>query len=178
MGLHSHIWRWHSIHGTCIGLHLPPSKHLHKAFNQWCFNVGPASPSVTKSGCIRGGVVLLNPDQFNYNYRGIVTFQVAIMFGLSFVIFSGDHFKFCWVIFIMPDWLEFCVWVFWQPFWIGILDFGLLTAHFGDQKSPNWTFALLNRYIFVCQMEWYSECPVHKLTCLFVDLVLNHCLRR
>ena len=27
-------------------------------------------------------------------------------------------------------------------------------------------------YIFVCQMELYSESPVHTLTCLSVELVL------
>ena len=37
----------------------------------------------------------------------------------------GSHFKFCWEIFIMTDWLEFRTWVFWQPFWTEILDFRL-----------------------------------------------------
>ena len=80
----------------------------------------------------------------------------------KFCDFFGDHFKFCWVIFIMTDWLEFCLWFFWQPFWI---------RHQISNRSPHWAFVLLNRYIFVCQMQSYSECPVQ--TCLSVDLVLT-----
>ena len=46
--------------------------------------------------------------------------------------FFGVHSEFCWVIFIISNWLEFWlpVCVFWQPFWIGILDFWFLTSWF------------------------------------------------
>ena len=36
------------------------------------------------------------------NQKGIVTFQVTIMFGLGFEFFVS-HFEFCWVIFILTD---------------------------------------------------------------------------
>ena len=38
-----------------------------------------------------------------------MTFQVTIIFGLGFMNFCGGHYEFCWVIFIMTDWLEFRV---------------------------------------------------------------------
>ena len=35
--------------------------------------------------------------------------------------------------------------------------------------------AILNGYIFVCQMEAHSGGPVNTLTCICVDLELYHC---
>ena len=74
---------------------------------------------------------------------------------------------------------------------IGMLLMGFLAAivnwHFRLQisdfrqsgiGSSHGDFVLLNRDIFVCQMESSSECPVHTLTCLSADSVLYHCLRR
>ena len=80
----------------------------------------------------------------------------------------------------------------WRPFWIvlgvcycdkligisrmnflaAILNwnFRLQTANF---RSPHWAF-VLNRSIFVCQMESHSEFVEHILTCLSVDLMLYH----
>ena len=58
---------------------------------------------------------------------------------------------------------------------IHFLDFGLQSLNF---ISPHRAFALLNRYIFVCQKESHSECPVHTLTCISVDLRLYHYPRR
>ena len=89
--------------------------------------------------------------------------------------FCGGHFEFSSVIFIMTDWLSFRVWIFWQPFWTIILDFGLQAANF---RSPYWAFAVLSRYIFVCQMESHSGCKVHTLTFLSVDLMLYPYPRR
>ena len=95
--------------------------------------------------------------------RWIVTFQVTIIFGLGFLSFCDGPFEFGWVIFIMTDWLKFRVRVFWQPFWTVILDFGLQALNF---RSSHRAFAVLNRYIFVCQMESHSVCTVHTLTSL------------
>ena len=39
-------------------------------------------------------------------------------------------------------------------------------------------FVLLNRQIFIFQMEKYSVCPVNTFTWLSVSLMLYHCLRR
>ena len=104
-----------------------------------------------------------------------MTFQVTIIFGLGSMSFCGGHYEFGWVTFIMTDWLAFRVQIFWQPFWSVILDFGLQAANY---RSPHWAFAVLNRYIFVCQMESYSGCTVHTLTCLSVDLMFYHNPRR
>ena len=41
--------------------------------------------------------------QSNFNYMGIVTFQVTITFGLGFYEIFVGHFEFCCVIFIIPD---------------------------------------------------------------------------
>ena len=48
--------------------------------------------------------------------------------------FFYGHFLFCWVIFIIRDWLEFCIRVFGQPFWIGVLDFRIQTSNLGDKN--------------------------------------------
>ena len=50
-------------------------------------------------------------------------------------------------------------------------NFGLRTSNF---RSPHRAFALLNIYIFVCQMESHSEYPKHTLTCLSADLMFYH----
>ena len=34
-----------------------------------------------------------------------MTFQVTIIFGLGFMRFCGGHLEFCWVIFIMVQWI-------------------------------------------------------------------------
>ena len=54
-------------------------------------------------------------------------------------------------------------------------NFRLQTLNF---RSPHWAYALLNRYIFVFQMESHSVCPVHTSTCVSVDLMLYHYPRR
>ena len=77
-----------------------------------------------------------------------------------FMSFCVGHFKFCWVIFIMTDWWKFCVLVLWQPFWT-------VTEQTSNFRSPHWDFALLNRYIFVYQIESHSECQyTHRLVSL------------
>ena len=82
--------------------------------------------------------------------------------------------------FIMTDLLAFRVRVF-----VSLSELCLLTSDFrlqisGPQisQSPHWAFVVLNRYIFVCQMESHSGCTVHTLTCLSVDLMLYHYSRR
>ena len=40
---------------------------------------------------------------FNIELEKNCDFSVTIMFGLRFVRLFGDHFKYCWVIFIMRD---------------------------------------------------------------------------
>ena len=42
----------------------------------------------------------------------------------------------------------------------------------------HWAFVLLNRQIFVCQMEAHKVCLVNTLTWLSVGLMLYHCPRR
>ena len=75
---------------------------------------------------------------------GIVTFQVTILFGLSFMRFLSAIFS--WLF----DW-NFAH-VFFKPFWIGIIDFGVRTSNFR-------AFVLLYRYILICEMETHSEGP-------------------
>ena len=56
------------------------------------------------------------------------------------------------------------------------LNFRLQNSDFKFQVSEVPT-DLLNRYIFVCQMDGHSEGPIHTLTCLFVDSILYQCVR-
>ena len=60
--------------------------------------------------------------------------------------FLWQTLEFCWVIFIMTDWLEFRVWVFWQPFWTRI--FRLRISDFKFQKSPM-SFCTF-KYKYIC----------------------------
>ena len=46
------------------------------------------------------------------------------------------------------------------------------------QTFTHWVIVLLNRHIFVCQVEAHSVCPVNTLTGLSVGLMLYHCLWR
>ena len=69
-----------------------------------------------------------------------MNFQVTIMFGLGFE-FCGGHFKFCWVIFVITDLLNFFLCFFLAAilnsnFNFLTLEFGLQTSNFRNQKSP------------------------------------------
>ena len=62
-----------------------------------------------------------------------------------------------------------------MSFFAAILNcnFRLQTSDFRFQISEVPT-ALVDRYIFVCQMESHSEYPVHTLTYISDDLKLYH----
>ena len=86
----------------------------------------------------------------------------------EFYDFFDDHYEFCWVIFIMTDWLEFCFWVFGQPFWIGILHFRLQILEMRI-KSPL-SFCTF-KYTYICLSNR------NTLTCLSFGWMLYYCLR-
>ena len=58
-----------------------------------------------------------------------------------------------------------------------------MNSDFKIQKSevPTELFVLLYRYVFVCEIETYSEGPVNTLKCLSVGSIMSmlyRCLRR
>ena len=54
-------------------------------------------------GCISKVLQTDHQNKNKINYKGIVTFQVKIMLGLSFMSFLAGHFEFRWAVFIMTD---------------------------------------------------------------------------
>ena len=77
------------------------------------------------------------------------------MFELRFVRFLATIFKYCWVIFIMRDWLEFYISGFW-------LHIGLMLYHC-LRRWPNIKTTLRRRFVFDTTVSSMLKCNISKV---------------